>query len=369
MVMKLILPDYKGSHRILSLAKDRQTADDLETNQLDYIFLQDEALYIFPEGKAFPAETNLIHALQDCLDYSVFELFSDGALLLVHDGNPDDLVFYITGACNSNCIMCPSPVQSRKNCPAVSIDTLIEIARHVPQNIRHITVTGGEPFIAGKDIFRLFLFCREKFTEAEFQVLTNGRIFAIDEYCQLLCETIPGNELLGIPIHASSETLHDRISQTPGSFRQTVQGIQNLLKRSVMVEIRIVVNKWNIEDFENIADLIVQKMKSVHHVCIMAMEMTGNAHVNKESVWVEYGESFPYIRPAVLKLIRHGIDVVLYNFPLCTVEKEFWTICAKSISPSKVRYDEVCSACRMKDACGGVFAGTLRLERNALKPI
>ena len=125
--------------------------------------------------------------------------------------------------------MCPSPNQSRKNCPTANIDALIEIGRHVPQNIRHITVTGGEPFIAGKDIFRLFQFCREKFTEAEFQVLTNGRIFAIDEYSQMLWETIPDNEMIGIPVHASSETLHDRISQTPGSFEQTIQGIRNLL--------------------------------------------------------------------------------------------------------------------------------------------
>ena len=367
--MKLILPDYNGPHRILSLAKRRETADDLETNQLDYIFLQDNELFLFPEGEVYPAECGLSQAMQSCADYSTFELFPDGTLLMVYDGNVDDFVFYITGSCNSNCIMCPSPTQSRKNCPAANIDTLIEIGRHVPQNIRHITVTGGEPFIVGKDIFRFLQFCKEKFTEAEFQVLTNGRIFAIDEYSQMLWETIPDNEMIGIPVHASSETLHDRISQTPGSFEQTIQGIRNLLKRSLQVEIRIVVNKWNLEDIERIADLVVNKMKNVHHVCIMAMEMTGNAHVNKDSIWVEYRESFPYIKPAILKLIKQGIDVVLYNFPLCTVEKEFWTICANSITPSKVRYDEVCDCCRVKDACGGVFAGTFRLERNALKPI
>ena len=51
------------------------------------------------------------------------------------------------------------------------------------------------------------------------------------------------------------------------------------------------------------------------------------------------------------------------------MSKEFWTLCKKSISPYKVRYSEVCDECEMKKSCGGVFAGTLSLEKGELKAI
>ena len=70
-----------------------------------------------------------------------------------------------------------------------------------------------------------------------------------------------------------------------------------------------------------------------------------------------------------MKLIENELDVKLYNFPLCTVDKSCWTICEKSISQNKVKYAEVCSKCAVRDACGGVFAGTYNLEKGDLKII
>ena len=64
-----------------------------------------------------------------------------------------------------------------------------------------------------------------------------------------------------------------------------------------------------------------------------------------------------------------GTDVKLYNFPLCVVKKEFWTLCEKSISPDKVRFDETCENCKMRKACGGIFAGTISLEKGELRAI
>ena len=50
------------------------------------------------------------------------------------------------------------------------------------------------------------------------------------------------------------------------------------------------------------------------------------------------------------------------------MDKEYHKICARSITDYKVRYGSVCNECVLKDACGGVFAGTLKLSETDMKP-
>ena len=84
----------------------------------------------------------------------------------------------------------------------------------------------------------------------------------------------------------------------------------------------------------------------------------GNAAKNKGSVWIDYREAFFKSKKAIQLLVRNGVDVKLYNFPLCAVEREYWGICMKSISGYKVKFGPECDLCNVKSLCGGVFAST-----------
>lgn len=141
------------------------------------------------------------------------------------------------------------------------------------------------------------------------------------------------------------------------------------MKNDIKVEIRLVVNKLNIEDFDNISQLIIKQFRNIEYVSVIAMEMTGNALKNKDKVWVSYKESFTLIANSIKKLVENGIDVKLYNFPICTVESPFWTLCKKSISTEKVRFADECVQCKYKKSCSGIFAGTFKLEKEDIKPI
>ena len=286
-----------------------------------------------------------------------------------YDDESLDNAFFVTGKCNSNCIMCPSPNVSRQKGKNSDVDKLIEIAKHIPSDTPHLTITGGEPFMIGRDIFRFIQYLHDKFTCTEFLFLTNGRIFAVDSFMKKFIETVPDNSIVAIPIHGSNAQINDMITQSKGSFAQTVKGIKQLLKANIRVELRIVVSKLNASDLHDLALFISQEFSEVEYVSIMAMEMTGSARVNQDKVWISYKEAGRLAQDAALVLIENGIDVRLYNFPLCSVSKEFWTLCKKSISPYKVRYSEVCDECEMKKSCGGVFAGTLSLEKGELKAI
>lgn len=54
--------------------------------------------------------------------------------------------------------MCPSPDISRQKGGNTNVNTLIEIAKHIPEDAPHLTITGGEPFMIGPDIFRFLSF-------------------------------------------------------------------------------------------------------------------------------------------------------------------------------------------------------------------
>lgn len=86
--------------------------------------------------------------------------------------------------------------------------------------------------------------------------------------------TAPAFTTIAIPIHGSTEKVHDFITQTPGSFIQTLTGIKNLLKLGAAVEVRIVVSRVNGEDLVNIAKLIIRDLAGISYVSVMAMEMT-----------------------------------------------------------------------------------------------
>lgn len=367
--MVIRINGYKYGYRIVSLSLDETTKEDLLKNGLETLFVSDNNISICPENIIISQEADKIEQLKMYSNYDVIEIWENGILNRCYNDKSNENYFFITGACNSNCIMCPSPEGSRKNAQAVNMENLMKVAQHIPSDTPHLTITGGEPFLVGEKIFPFLSFLKEKFVNTEFLFLTNGRIFSIDKYLQLFKQVLPTYSVVAIPIHGSCSEIHDNITRTKDSFKQTKAGIKKLLKNKVSIELRIVISKLNILDFDNIAQLIISEFKGVEYVSIIAMEMTGNARINKDIVWVPYRESFSAISSSIRKIIENGIDVRLYNFPLCTVDSSFWALCEKSISSDKVRYAETCELCKYKRNCGGVFAGTYQLERDELKAI
>lgn len=367
--MRISIPYYDRGYKVVSISLDNRTKDDLLSESVSFWHIDEQGITEYPGGNFITDDKKAIEGFSQCGNYDVFEIWENGTASRVYNDQTNENLFFVTGKCNSNCIMCPSPEQMRRMGDKANVDNLIEIAGHIPSDTSHLTITGGEPFLAGRDLFRLLNYCKNKFISTEFLILTNGRVFALKEYCRLLKETIPSNCTLGIPLHGSSAERHDSITQAQGSFLQTLTGLKRLHQMGIRLEIRIVVCRNNVKDIPEMASLVVRELPKVGHVSIMAMEMTGSAFLNRETVWIPYSESFPYVREAVSILAESGINVMLYNFPLCTVDRKYWTICAKSITGYKVRYADKCSQCDVKESCGGVFAGTLHLEKADLRPI
>lgn len=368
-IMSVRFRKYTYGYRIASLVFDACAKEKQMEKGLSILYVKEKEIVLFPDNVIVSENMSDIEYLHRFNNYDVLEIWENGLVNRRYNDKSDDNYFFVTGSCNSNCIMCPSPDVTRKNVPQTNIGDLIELARHIPSDAPHLTITGGEPFLVGECIFPFIQYLKDHFPMTEFLFLTNGRVFAIERYTRQFVESVPGNSIVAIPIHGSCDYVHDSITRAKGSFKQTRHGIKQLLKNNIRVELRLVVSRLNMEDFDKIADLIISQFKGIEYVSVIAMEMTGNARINKEQVWIPYREAFERIAGSLKKLIENGVDVKLYNFPICTVKKSFWTLCEKSISENKVRFAECCDMCKYKASCGGIFAGTFQLEKDELRAI
>lgn len=323
---------------------------------------------LLPEQQCFSVSQEESDRLSELSDGDVLQNASNGRMSVIYKRTSVDNTIFITEKCNSNCIMCPVPESVRRSSNDVDIDDLIERSRYIPEYAEHITITGGEPFIAGRDIFKVFCELKEHHNNVEYLLLTNGRAFADVSFTQEFEMTQPNHMTVGIPIHGADARTHDWITQSPGAFEQTILGIRHLLYMGCSVEIRFVISRLNAECITRMARLVASELKGVESVKIMGLEMTGNAAVNEKEVWISYLNAFEAARPGIDLLISQGITVELYNFPLCMVDQMYWPLCRKSITEYKIRYQKECDACFVRDACGGIFLGTQRLVKN-VRPV
>ena len=343
------------------LKEDRET-------QLNKVFLESSGLLLLPENISIPLSEDEQVDIKELGDGSILELSPKGAYIYFNTDSFDNTLF-ITNRCNSSCIMCPTSELMRKTSGVEPPEKLMAVLRAIPNRRNHITITGGEPFLLGEDIFQIFEFMKMRLNRLDYLLLTNGRAFAIEKYFKKFCESAPSRLMVGIPIHGSNSKLHDAITRAEGSFEQTVLGIKRLLKADIKIELRIVVSKLNIDDIYHLSQFILENFRGIYKVTFVGLEMLGSARKNMEDVWIDYRESFDKIKNAIDNLIYHGVNVQLYNYPLCCVDSKYWSICQKSISVEKIVHTKQCEQCDVKDACCGMFKGTYKLLEKSIKAV
>lgn len=363
------LSAFNGVNNIYKISCDEKKAEEYVEQNLNVLLIRDKHAFLLPEKNSFELTDDEYDYLLNLGDEACFEVNETGRIANVF-GKRYDNTLYITDKCNSNCIMCPMAEVTRRDGHNVPFEILKELIKYMPSDMEHLTITGGEPFLIRDKIFDILNDLKESNKVWGYLLLSNGRIFSNKEYCLRFAASVPEDFLVGIPIHGPNSEIHDSISQSPGSFEQTITGIHNLLAtHKVSIEIRIVVNRINASRLNDIAQFIVEQFPSVNSVKIMGMEMLGNAYINAEKVWIPYDEAFTYIKPAVDHFVSNAVDVELYNFPLCFIEKSYWNICANSITAYKIRYFDECQNCIEKNTCGGIFTGTDKFLKGSVKPI
>jgi His-Xaa-Ser system radical SAM maturase HxsC len=292
-----------------------------------------------------------------------FDYLSSGDVLGIHvptgkfrtlfRSNSRHNSFLVTERCNNYCLMCSQPPKDIDD--RWILDEIRESLPLVPKSTPTLTFTGGEPLSDWTYFIDVLADCRDLLPNTAVQVLTNGRAFAKSEIVDAWRAVSHPTLIAAIPVYSAVDHVHDYVVQAKGAFDETILGILKLKDRGQCVEVRVVLHAHTAPIIAETGRWIARNLPFVDHVALMGMENTGFAIANEKSLWIDPMDYRESLSEGVQILAAAGMNVSVYNLPLCVVDPSIWPYAVRSISDWKNGYLEECTKCIEKSRCGGLF--------------
>jgi sulfatase maturation enzyme AslB (radical SAM superfamily) len=169
----------------------------------------------------------------------------------------------------------------------------------------NIILYGGEPTLRN-DLLSIITAAREK-GYRRIKLVTNGRSFSNVHYLQQVIKS--GASLFEITLWGSNPNLHEYLSRTPGSFWETIHGLENLseIPHDKFVCTRIPVCKENLSDIENI---VMTALNTGAHRIILSNQ---DQNLSVQS-------AFPHIANAINISIFNRVWILTEGIPFCLMQ-------------------------------------------------
>lgn len=290
---------------------------------------------------------------------------SSGVINVVYEKGSKHNAIFITGRCNSNCIMCSQPPVKKE---ADRFKLNIEYIRLLPKQTESIGLTGGEPTVIGEQLFGIIKEIKKRQPKIHINILSNGIKFKDKKYAYDYASCINERTVIEIPLYCDIDHIHNNIVGTK-TFYDTIKGIYNLASYNVKIGIRVVVMKHNYKRLANIAEFIYSNMPFVYQIAFMQMEPTGHAINNINELWIDPYDYNEQLEKAVLILHYRDMHVSIYNSQLCILPEKIRRFAVKSISEWKNIYVQKCDLCNIKSECPGFFASSEKFHSRKIQPV
>jgi His-Xaa-Ser system radical SAM maturase HxsC len=225
----------------------------------------------------------------------------------------------------------------------------------IDKRTKSLGFTGGEPLLDWDPFISLLGQCRDTLPGTAVHVLSNGRAFAKSEVVTAWANTNHPNLTVGIPLYAAVDHVHDYVVQAPGAFDETVLGILKLKDRGARVEVRVVLHAVTVQRLVQTCRWLARNLPFVDHVALMGLENTGFAIANDKLLWIDPVDYQSDLAISVSALASAGLNVSVYNLPLCLVPLSVRPFAKRSISDWKNGYADECDRCDEKSNCSGFF--------------
>lgn len=283
----------------------------------------------------------------------IVKIFPDGRVIRLWDVESLHNCLFVTNTCNFRCLMCPQPPCADNS--AQHADNL-KILQLLDKRIEMIGITGGEPTLFPDRLEEYFQFISKKFPATRVEILTNASPLYDFDKAKRLALAAPLNTCWCVSIHGDTGSLAESIMRCRGGWDKALAGVINLAKLQQQIELRVVITKNNAPYIDDIATFIYRNFPFVYHVAFMGQEITGEARRNHAEIWIEPIDYAPSLDKAVNYLTAMGMNVSIYNIPLCLLPQTARQFAARSISDWKQKYIATCNRCQIKSKCCGFFA-------------
>lgn len=288
-----------------------------------------------------------------------------GLCTVVYEKTSFSNALLLTERCNCKCIMCPQPPNPTMD----SNDLAFSIINLINEPTNSIGITGGEPTLAWDGLIKVLIECKNRIPAASIELLTNARILSSFDKAKILADTSGDNLLACVPIYSDISSMHDKIVNVRGAFWETVEGIYNLERLGVPVEIRFVVLKQNYQRLPMWSEFIYRFFPFANHIAIMGLEPIGLALQNLNDIWVDPLDYMLWLERSVKILNRRNLSVSIYNHQLCTLPRQLWEFSRKSISEWKNIFIDQCVKCSVQPKCAGFFQSSKNIMSRVIKAI
>ncbi|MFQ6065287.1 MAG: radical SAM protein [Candidatus Bathyarchaeia archaeon] len=149
----------------------------------------------------------------------------------------------LTFRCQNNCVHCYAG--GPHDTPELTTDQWKEVIDRVYKiGVFLLTFTGGEPTLR-EDLPELLHYAQKKGIVTG--LITNGRRLSDKEYVRKLEDA--GLDFVQITLESHDPTIHDAITGVEGSWKETVEGIKNVIPTQIYITTNATLNKLNAKTF------------------------------------------------------------------------------------------------------------------------
>ncbi|HEY7483603.1 MAG TPA: radical SAM protein [Streptosporangiaceae bacterium] len=278
------------------------------------------------------------------------------------------LSMHVTDLCNEKCGFCVVGSPLAKTDAVDYKDLLNFLIENAGEGFESLNLHGGEPTIHPRLMELLDM--AQTFGYPEVQIQTNGRRLKDMAFVERLKER--GVRLFVISLHGADAHTQDCLTQTPGGFAETIEGIKNAKKGGISVRVNMVITRMNMGQLGNICRLCVEL--GVDHINISNLHPVGSGYFALDMQAPTVNETRTHLLPVLDELVPDGHKITLEGFPLCVVAPyqrlaiEDGSRFIRMMYHGEVydNYDEFmddqtrehgapCEGCPLRADCGGVY--------------
>lgn len=286
-------------------------------------------------------------------------------------GQVDEDLIRVVFACNQSCRFCFVST----HLPGVD-DARIEAAiRAATDGDRKVTLSGGEPTLHP----RLSDFIRLAKSRSRHGVLLQTNAIRMGErpgYAAALREA--GLDEVFVSLHGASAAISDAVTETPGTFDETVRGLDALRDAGLNLQINFVICRKNAHELPAWVELVAQRWPSAFANVSFVAPSTDVVPRDHELV-PRYADVLPFLFEAMRIAEARGVTIggfdSMCGVPLCLVPSELEHFFALAAVPpgfdgGEFVKPEPCTRCALASKCWGVRRGYLELHgESELAPI
>jgi His-Xaa-Ser system radical SAM maturase HxsC len=348
----------------LLIKKADEFVDNSRLNEYGAVIVEEGAEHLAPMGARVPMIIGLPETERIAAG-SVVVISPNGSVVTLYRPESHSNSIFSTGQCNSNCLMCSQPPVD-DDIPALIKEhlRLIDLISGEPESLG---ITGGEPTLLREGLIRILEAIKLRFSNTQLTMLTNGRAYANNSLVRQIAQAAPSKFVSAIPLYADNPTLHDWIVQAKGAFDETMSGLYNAARNKLRVEIRVVLHKQTIPRLAPLADFIYRTVPFASHIALMGMENMGYVRKNWDQLWIDPVDYAEQLTDTVRKLHYRGMNVSIYNLPLCVTPTAVRQFARQSISDYKNIYLDECHGCQLIKSCSGLFASSKERHSRGIK--